>query len=83
MRKIKLSIESLRVETFATAAAEREKGTIVGNAKTLGIDTCAAGAPCYSAIDLCPSSPHAATLPCNGCGGETSEVCEGVLTEVC
>src|SRR5215216_395543 len=31
MRKIKLSIEGLRVESFATAATEQEKGTILGN----------------------------------------------------
>lgn len=62
MRKIELSIESLRVESFATAAAERGEGTIFGNAKTL--DTCTV---CPSAIDMCPSSPPAATLPCNGC----------------
>src|SRR5688500_6994757 len=70
MRKIKLSIESLHVESFDTAAAERGNGTIFGNAKTLAADTCAVGDPCFSAIDTCPSSPHAATQPCNGCQGE-------------
>ncbi|MFL5541822.1 MAG: hypothetical protein ACJ8J0_22740 [Longimicrobiaceae bacterium] len=79
MRKIKLSIERLRVESFATAATERGQGTIFGNAKTLAYDTCAAGAPCFSAIDTCPSSPHAATLPCNGC--VDTELCVG--TELC
>ena len=84
MRKIKLSVENLRVESFATAAAEQGKGTIFGNAKTLEIDTCAAGDPCFSAIDTCPSSPHAATLPCNGCEDVTTEFCEGgVITEFC
>jgi len=77
MKKIKLSIEGLRVESFATAASERRAGTIFGNAETL--DTCAVGAPCYSAIDTCPSSPHAATMPCNGCVG--TELC--VSTELC
>ena len=75
MKKIKLSIERLRVESFATAATEREQGTVFGNAET--VDTCAAGAPCYSAIDGCPSSPHEAT--CNGCVG--TEFC--VATELC
>jgi hypothetical protein len=83
MRKIKLSIESLRVESFDTAAAERGNGTIFGNAKTLAVDTCAVGDPCFSAIDTCPSSPHAATQPCNGCQGEFTEFCEGELTEFC
>lgn len=62
MRKIKLSIEHLRVESFSTAAIERREGTIFGNAKTLDA-TCY---PCPSAIDACPSV-FAATLPCNGC----------------
>ena len=67
MRKIKLSVESLRVESFVAADAVQGKGTIVGNAKT--IDTCFTNDPvgCGSAIDLCHSSPHSATLPCNGC----------------
>ncbi|HEX6748687.1 MAG TPA: hypothetical protein VF092_15420 [Longimicrobium sp.] len=60
--KTKLSIESLHVESFATASAEREKGTIFGNAQS--VDTCTT--PCGSAIDACPTSPHALT-PCNGC----------------
>ena len=70
MRKIKLSVERLRVESFATAATEQGEGTVFGNAKTL--DTCNATA-CPSWIDGCPSSPPAATLPCNGCVG--TELC--------
>lgn len=75
MKKIQLSIEGLRVESFATAAAERRKGTIVGNAKTVYDcpETQDPGSGCMSAIDACPSSPHAATLPCNGCVG--TELC--------
>ena len=67
MRKIKLSIESLRVESFVAADAVRGNGTVVGNEKTT--DACFTNDPvdCLSAIDACPSSPHAATLPCNGC----------------
>jgi len=77
MKKIRLSVESVRVESFATEAVEREEGTIFGNAQTP--DTCAAGSPCFSAIDACPSSPHSATLPCNGC--VDTEIC--VATEFC
>jgi hypothetical protein len=62
MRKIKLSIEGLRVESFATAATERGNGTIFANAKTID-NTCY---PCPSAIDQCPSV-WGGTLPCNGC----------------
>jgi hypothetical protein len=62
MKKIKLSIEGLRVESFAIAATEQGNGTIFANAKTV-YDTCS---PCQSAIDACPSV-WGATLPCNGC----------------
>ena len=68
MKKIELSIESLRVESFATAATERGEGTIFAHAKTID-NTCS---PCPSAIDQCPSV-FAATLPCNGCVG--TELC--------
>jgi hypothetical protein len=73
MRKIKLSIESLRVESFGTAAAEQGNGTVFGNAKTLNESCNGSCVACGSAIDACPSSPHAATLPCNGCVG--TELC--------
>jgi hypothetical protein len=69
MKKIELKIESLRVESFATAAPERGKGTVFGNAKT--VDTCYATA-CPSWIDDCPSV-YGASLPCNGCDG--TELC--------
>ena len=69
MKKVKLSIDSLCVESFATAPAERGNGTIFGNAKT--VDTCNATA-CPSWIDDCPSA-NGATLPCNGCVG--TELC--------
>jgi hypothetical protein len=71
MRKIELSIESLRVESFTTSAVERGKGTVFAHDKTLG--TCAnTCSPCPSAIDACPSV-YGATLPCNGCVG--TELC--------
>jgi hypothetical protein len=62
MKKIKLSLENLRVDSFPTAAAGRDRGTVLGNAKTYE-NTCS---PCDSAIDACPSV-WPATLPCNGC----------------
>ena len=68
MKKIKLSIEGLRVESFAVAATEQGNGTVFANAKTV-YDTCS---PCQSAIDACPSV-HAPTLPCAGCVG--TELC--------
>jgi hypothetical protein len=82
MIKIKLSLESLRVESFATAATGRGQGTVLGNAKTTDCataDTCRVvtgcgpdcetyyPAGCISSTDECPSSPHGNTAPCNGC----------------
>jgi hypothetical protein len=76
MSKIRLNIEDLSVESFATCAAERGLGTVHGNAKT--VDTCEGttrfGPECEtyygngacSANDGCNSAPHAYT-PCAGC----------------
>jgi len=50
MRKMKLNLESLNVESFATAGASREQGTVYGNAPTNGNNT-----RCLSAIDACPT----------------------------
>jgi hypothetical protein len=69
MKKIKLNLESLRVESFSTHTAGRDRGTVLGHAKTYE-NTCS---PCGSAIDNCPSVYPAATLPCNGCVG--TELC--------
>ncbi|HEU4558311.1 MAG TPA: hypothetical protein VFS20_10690 [Longimicrobium sp.] len=68
MRKIKLGVENLRVESFTTDASDGNQGTVLANAKTYDPE-CKTYFPvdCGSAIDACPSSPHAATLPCNGC----------------
>jgi hypothetical protein len=88
MSKIKLSIENLTVESFATCAGEGEHGTVFGNAKTIdfcytadgqasGCDApeCGTAYPaCPSANDGCASSPHSMTLPCNGCV-ETDHFC--------
>ncbi len=63
MNKIKLNLESLRVDSFSTRAAERSQGTVLGNAaKTY--DGCSNYCP--SVIDDCPSV-WPATMPCNGC----------------
>jgi hypothetical protein len=84
MIKIKLSIENLTVESFATSAAGRDRGTVLGHAESRDICLIASGqdAPecgtaypaCPSINDGCASSPHSMTLPCNGCV-ETDHVC--------
>ena len=88
MTKIKLSLDSLRVESFDTCAAGHGHGTVLAHAKTVDLCLTAFGlasgcdAPecgtaypnCPSADDGCASSPHAHTLPCNGCV-ETDNLC--------
>ncbi len=73
MTKIKLSLESLRVESFATAGAERDQGTVFGNAKS--DDTCGGAtgcgefcwtyvaAGCLSAEDSCPTAANQLNPP--------------------
>jgi len=48
MRKIQLNLDSLSVDSFETAIAPTDQGTVVGNAKTVD--------GCGSEIDNCPSS---------------------------
>jgi hypothetical protein len=50
MRKIKLNVESLSVESFATAAVAGEMGTVFGNEPTRGNNEA-----CRSAVDACPT----------------------------
>jgi hypothetical protein len=50
MRKIKLNVESLSVESFATAAVAGEMGTVFGNQPTNGNNQ-----ECRSAVDACPT----------------------------
>jgi len=50
MRKIKLNLEALNVESFVTAAPAGGEGTVLGHAQTNGQNT-----QCLSAIDACPT----------------------------
>jgi hypothetical protein len=47
MRKIKLELESLSVESFETAGAAADRGTVMANEATQG------GPQCGSAYDAC------------------------------
>lgn len=51
MRKIKLDLDALAVDSFETAAVSAEHGTIFGNAPTNGNNL-----ECASAVDACPSA---------------------------
>ena len=50
MRKIKLAVESLEVQSFVTADADGRRGTVMGHGPSNG-----GGPNCNSAIDACPT----------------------------
>jgi hypothetical protein len=50
MRKIRLAVESLEVQSFATSAASADRGTVVAHAPTQGHNV-----ECGSAYDACPT----------------------------
>lgn len=50
MRKMKLNVEALNVESFATAATAKGEGTVLAHEPTRGAQT-----QCASAYDACPT----------------------------
>jgi hypothetical protein len=50
MRKIKLAVESLEVQSFVTSDANANRGTVVGHEPTRGHNV-----GCGSAYDACPT----------------------------
>jgi len=73
MRKIKLNVESLSVESFATAAVAGEMGTVFGNEPTRGNNEA-----CRSAVDACPSARG-----CTYFGDCLTQFCETVDPALC
>ncbi|HVG44367.1 MAG TPA: hypothetical protein VM890_06530 [Longimicrobium sp.] len=53
MRKLKLEIDELQVETFATATAGVEHGTVEGNATFLGTGACRSCVDMSRCIETC------------------------------
>jgi len=53
MRKLKLQIDDLQVETFATATAGMEQGTVEGNATFLGTGACRSCVDMSRCIETC------------------------------
>jgi hypothetical protein len=70
MRKIKLAVESLKVQSFATAESTTERGTVMGHAPSNGH-----GPNCNSAIDACPTG-FCATVSPDACPTYFPEYCE-------
>jgi hypothetical protein len=71
MRKIKLNLDSLGVESFETAAADRGQGTIVANAKPTYNG-------CGSEVDACPSARG-----CTLFGDCLTQLCETFEPKFC
>jgi hypothetical protein len=71
MRKIKLSLDSLSVESFTTAAVRAEQGTVMAHVKPSANDACPSSRGCTEVGDcytelcetvdpaLCPSADDA------------------------
>ncbi len=73
MRKIKLNLEALSVESFATAATPKAEGTVLAHARTNGANT-----QCASAYDACPSARG-----CTEFGDCLTQLCDTYDPEVC
>ncbi len=73
MKKMKLQFDSLRVESFATAAAEQARGTVRGNAAS-GTEPIIVD----SANELCTDRSYVETCifyTCGGCTTQDPEYC--------
>jgi hypothetical protein len=71
MNKLKLKLDELAVESFATCGTEREKGTVFAEACTCPGVTCANTCPAtcaYTCDDAtCPQCPTCAATCANTC----------------
>jgi hypothetical protein len=80
MRQIKLELNDLQVESFATIAPAAGRGTVLGHAKTDVQDTqcCETYAPyvCVSANDGCPTGGHAWTECSPECRPTDPSICQ-------
>jgi hypothetical protein len=66
MKKLRLALDELEVETFHVAAAEEErKGTVFGNSENPNCGYTAVGGPCLITSD-CTDSPCTAPYYCAG-----------------
>ncbi|HEV7590524.1 MAG TPA: hypothetical protein VGO40_20615 [Longimicrobium sp.] len=70
MRKIRLAVEDLRVESFATDAAEASRGTVYGREFTAGLECRTA----QSGLPDCPGCQNSGVASCVWCQRDT-ETC--------
>jgi hypothetical protein len=66
MKKLKLNLDSLRVDSFETAAPSVARGTVQGHDATRLADSCS-----------CPYPTDGCSLYCGGSSGQCSGDCDG------
>jgi hypothetical protein len=79
MRKLKLHLEDLRIDSFTTTPAEKPKGTVFGEQCTCYTQCTCPGCPtCYASCNgTCDAS-------CNGsCGASCDASCGGTCDYAC
>lgn len=71
MRKLKLRLDDLRVDTFQTTAVRREKGTVFGEQCTCNTQCTCPGCPtCYASCNgTCDASCNGTCVASCNCGG--------------
>ncbi len=72
MPKLKLDVEALTVETFATEASHRRRGTVLGAAALAfrtetPVDDTGCTAPCMSGESLCEMESCGSTCEAGSC----------------
>jgi hypothetical protein len=71
MRKIRLAVESLEVQSFVTSNTDANRGTVVAHAPTHGHNV-----GCGSAYDACPTGLCNPTFDPNACATYDPAACE-------
>ena len=73
MEKLRLDLDDLAVDSFATVGAREARGTVLGREKTDEYDTCAASCdPCATCDTSCAGGPVCACAPSGCVSCETS-----------
>lgn len=76
MKKLKLSPETLRVESFSTAVLGARAGTVRGHDDSIGAG-CTTGTSCFvTGCDTCDNSLDYCTCACTADCPAPSSVCE-------
>jgi len=80
MKKLKLSVETLAVESFDTAWSQAERGTIEGHSGTCSPESCDYWCPSLRPSDCCTADPTCPASCQNTCQQSCDGTCNGGLT---